>query len=105
MSHRPIRAGLGRVAGPFADLRSWLSNGAHVSLFDLARGCSVLSSSRGPSAHGFGPWGKPGSTPPRSRGLGGGSRLSPGRRFSGRFGALATALLLLTPAGALAAAP
>src|SRR5437763_3934565 len=46
----------------------------------LISACSKPSS-RGPSAHGLDPWGKPGPTCQRQERLKGRSRLSPGRRF------------------------
>src|SRR5437016_3994513 len=73
--------------------QSVMLDGAHVSLFDLASGCSLLLSSRR----------KPGSTRQATSQLRNGSRLSPGRQFRVGYGALAVALLLL-PAAALAAA-
>src|SRR5205814_756783 len=65
-------------------------------------------SSRGPSAHGLDPWGKPGPTFPSDGRLTGGSRLSPGRRLYAHFDARLLCfvlLLLLRSAAPRIAAP
>src|SRR5947207_15826801 len=52
-------------------------------------------SSRGPSAHGLDPWGKPGPTFSSDGRLTGGSRLSPGRRLYAHFDARLLCFVLL----------
>src|SRR5437764_14779941 len=60
----------------------------------LISACSKPSS-RGPSAHGLDPWGKPGPTFPSDGRLTGGSRLSPGRRLYAHFDARLLCFVLL----------
>src|SRR5438270_13702799 len=60
----------------------------------LISACSKPSS-RGPSAHGLDPWGKPGPTFPSDERLKGGSRLSPGRRLYAHFDARILCFVLL----------
>src|SRR5438309_8007398 len=60
----------------------------------LISACSKPSS-RGPSAHGLDPWGKPGLTFPSDERLTGGSRLSPGRRLYAHFDARLLCFVLL----------
>src|SRR5437868_15445271 len=60
----------------------------------LISACSKPSS-RGPSAHGLDPWGKPGPTFPSDERLTGRSRLSPGRRLYAHFDARLLCFVLL----------
>src|SRR5256885_1917674 len=60
----------------------------------LISACSKPSS-RGPSAHGLDPWGKPGPAFPSDERLKGGSRLSPGRRLYAHFDARLLCFVLL----------
>src|SRR4030081_2988415 len=60
----------------------------------LISACSKPSS-RGPSAHGLDPWGKPGPAFPSDERLTGGSRLSPGRRLYAQFDARLLCFVLL----------